>query len=134
MAYVFLEDGTDVNAETIKQGYGFAYLKYPFKKLEPFRQLGNEAREQEKGLWADKGLREFEWLLDKHSQPFKIYAMAGGMWAVRYEDWVKTHVEDAELVAVLLDIRRWSVEFSERDLSKKVAEAGWLRQKENANE
>lgn len=51
LAYVFLEDGTFLNLEIIKQGYGFAYTKYPFKYLEQFRQAEKEAREQGRGLW-----------------------------------------------------------------------------------
>jgi len=34
LAYVYLMDGTFLNAEIIKQGYGFAYTKYPFKYME----------------------------------------------------------------------------------------------------
>ncbi|MEK6690995.1 MAG: thermonuclease family protein [Nitrospirota bacterium] len=51
LAYIFLEDGTFLNAEIIKQGYGFAYTKYPFKYLEEFRQYEREARENSRGLW-----------------------------------------------------------------------------------
>ena len=36
LAYVFLEDGTFLNAEIIKQGYGFAYTKFPFQYMEKF--------------------------------------------------------------------------------------------------
>lgn len=39
LAYVYLEDGTFLNAEIIQQGYGRAYLKYPFKYKEMFRTL-----------------------------------------------------------------------------------------------
>lgn len=52
LAYVYLADGTFVNAEIVKQGYGYAYTKYPFKYLEEFRALEREAREAERGLWA----------------------------------------------------------------------------------
>ncbi len=52
LAYVFLEDGTFLNAEIIKQGYGFAYTRFPFKYLDEFRRLEREAREQKKGLWG----------------------------------------------------------------------------------
>ena len=31
LAYVFLEDGTFLNAEIVKQGYGHAYTRFPFK-------------------------------------------------------------------------------------------------------
>jgi len=34
LAYVFLEDGTFLNAEIVKQGYGFAYTRFPFKYLD----------------------------------------------------------------------------------------------------
>jgi len=52
LAYVYLEDGTFVNAEIIRQGYGFAYTRYPFAHLEEFRALEREAREARRGLWA----------------------------------------------------------------------------------
>ncbi len=51
LAYVYLEDGTFVNAEIIKQGYGFAYIKYPFKYMEEFLEYERQAREGKRGLW-----------------------------------------------------------------------------------
>lgn len=52
LRYVYLPDGTLVNAEIIKQGYGFAYLSFPVQKSDEFRQLQKVAREQNRGLWA----------------------------------------------------------------------------------
>jgi len=52
LAYVFLEDGTFLNAEIVKQGYGHAYTRFPFKYLDEFRRLEREAREQNRGLWG----------------------------------------------------------------------------------
>ena len=51
LAYVYLIDGTFLNAEIIKQGYGFAYTRFPFKYLDEFRRYEREARENGKGLW-----------------------------------------------------------------------------------
>ena len=51
LAYVYLMDGTFLNAEIIKQGYGFAYNKYPFNSMEAFRGYEREARENRRGLW-----------------------------------------------------------------------------------
>jgi endonuclease YncB( thermonuclease family) len=45
-------EGSFVNAEVIKQGYGFAYTKFPFKYLEEFRGHEREARESARGLWG----------------------------------------------------------------------------------
>ena len=53
LSYVYLSDGTFLNAEIVKQGYGHAYVKYPFKYLEQFRGYEREAREGQRGLWAD---------------------------------------------------------------------------------
>ena len=51
LAYVFLEDGTLLNAKIIKQGYGHAYTEFPFSRMEEFRRLEREAREEQRGLW-----------------------------------------------------------------------------------
>ena len=55
LAYVYLPDGRLLNAEIIKQGYGFAYTRFPFKYMEEFRSYEREALEASKGLWADEG-------------------------------------------------------------------------------
>lgn len=52
LAYVYLQDGTFLNAEIIRQGYGFAYTRFPFKYMDQFRQHEREAREALRGLWA----------------------------------------------------------------------------------
>ena len=52
LAYVFLKDGTFVNAEIVQQGYGFAYTRFPFRYLEEFRTYEREARAAGRGLWA----------------------------------------------------------------------------------
>jgi len=52
VAYVFLDDGTLVNAEIIRQGYGYAYSRFPFARMEEFRALEAEARTARRGLWS----------------------------------------------------------------------------------
>ncbi len=52
LAYVYLEDGTCLNAELIRQGYGHAYTKYPFRRLREYVALEAEAREAGRGLWG----------------------------------------------------------------------------------
>ena len=46
-------DGTLLNAEIIAHGYGFAYTRFPFSKMEEFRELERKAREAGRGLWGD---------------------------------------------------------------------------------
>lgn len=52
LRYVYLPDGTLVNLEIIRRGYGFAYLSFPVEKSEEFRQAQKEARENGLGLWS----------------------------------------------------------------------------------
>lgn len=53
LRYVYLPDGTLVNAELIKQGYGFAYLGFPFSKQDDFRQYQQDAMVANAGLWDE---------------------------------------------------------------------------------
>jgi hypothetical protein len=45
-------DGLFVNAEIVRQGYGHAYVEYPFRYMEEFRALERFARNAGKGLWG----------------------------------------------------------------------------------
>lgn len=51
LRYVYLPDGTLVNAQLIRVGYAFAYVIFPYTKLDAFKQLEAEARDQNRGLW-----------------------------------------------------------------------------------
>lgn len=61
LRYIYLPDGRLVNAEIIKNGYGFAYLGFPFTKSEEFASYEKNAREQNIGLWSncDPKLNDF---------------------------------------------------------------------------
>ena len=53
LAYVYRErDNLDFNAELVKQGYAYAYLKYPTERGEEFLGYQREARRAGRGLWA----------------------------------------------------------------------------------
>lgn len=53
LRYVYLPDGRLVQAELVKQGYGFAYTAFPFTKSAEFSAYQREAREQNRGLWSE---------------------------------------------------------------------------------
>lgn len=60
LRYLYLPDGTLVNAEIIKQGYGFAYTYFPFEKLEEFRGYQKQAEEKKAGLWGECSIETLE--------------------------------------------------------------------------
>jgi len=51
LAYIYTDQGQCFNAALIREGYGHAYLQYPFQFMEEFRALEQEARRQKRGLW-----------------------------------------------------------------------------------
>jgi micrococcal nuclease len=53
LAFVYLVDGTFVNLEIVRRGYGFAYTRFPFRYLDEFRAAERAARESGAGLWAE---------------------------------------------------------------------------------
>ena len=55
LAYVYrAPDGLFVNLEIVRQGYGKAYVKYPFEHMALFQHYESRARSSGKGLWSEK--------------------------------------------------------------------------------
>jgi micrococcal nuclease len=52
LAYVYLEDGSCFDLELVAEGYGFAYLKYPFFFMDEFRNAELAARYGKRGMWG----------------------------------------------------------------------------------
>ena len=57
IATLYIND-TDINAQQVKEGLAWAYVKYSTK----YTTLENEAKEQQKGLWKeDHPIAPWEW-------------------------------------------------------------------------
>lgn len=53
LRYVYLPDGTLVNEDLIRNGYGFFYPYFPFTKAEEFSTIQASAKTNFKGLWGN---------------------------------------------------------------------------------
>lgn len=53
LRYVYLPDGTLVNEKLIQDGYGFAYVFFPFTKSADFSSAQDSAKKAGKGLWGN---------------------------------------------------------------------------------
>lgn len=51
LAYIFTEDGLDVNAELLHTGFAKAYLYFPLERKEEFACYHKQAKEAEVGMW-----------------------------------------------------------------------------------
>ena len=65
-------DGLFVNAEIVRQGYGHAYTRFPFKYMEEFRDYERIAREAGKGLWGQSSGRLWELVPNLHDRPTQL--------------------------------------------------------------
>ena len=53
LAYVFLDDGTNINKKLIEEGYAYEYTyERPYKFQSEFKTAQHDAEQQKKGLWA----------------------------------------------------------------------------------
>lgn len=51
LAYVYLKDGTDLNATMIELGAAKGYFRFPLVRTDEFKKLHNAARKEKLGLW-----------------------------------------------------------------------------------
>ena len=66
LAYVVLLDGRVLNAELIKNGYGYAYLNFPHSEFVTYQLLMEQAIAQKRGLWQNAARDDLpKWLRSK---------------------------------------------------------------------
>lgn len=51
LRYVYLQNGTFVNAYMVQKGYANAYIAFPFKYMEEFKKYQKDAMNKSLGLW-----------------------------------------------------------------------------------
>lgn len=58
LRYVFTDDGELVNQRIVEEGYGFAYVAFPFQRKEQFVASQERARLSGAGLWSSCEIEE----------------------------------------------------------------------------
>ena len=116
------------DAEIIKQGYGFAYTKFPFKYLEKFKQYQKEAEENKRGLWRGGGEVELDWLERNRKEPLKLYKMANDLWGIKFRNFIRTRISNDELVPILEEVEALANECHERDLEMELLRKDWKKE------
>ncbi|MBW1741332.1 MAG: thermonuclease family protein [Deltaproteobacteria bacterium] len=71
LAYVFLQDGTFVNAELVKGGYAYYVFRRPNTKYDPLLlRLQREAMAKRAGMWKQFPNQKGPFLGNRHSRRF----------------------------------------------------------------
>ncbi|MDD5222454.1 MAG: thermonuclease family protein [bacterium] len=94
----------DFDASLISCGYGHAYTRFPFARMDKYRDLERQARFSNRGLWA--GGNSYEKLFDKAGEKGISAKQEGYFVASRNSD--KFHRPDC----------KWAMKISDRNLIK----------------
>lgn len=58
LRYIYMEDGTFVNAKILEDGYANVFYSKQISKIDEFKRLERDARENKRGLWGEvEGLK-----------------------------------------------------------------------------
>ena len=58
LRYIYMEDGTFVNAKILEDGYANVFYSKQISKMDEFKRLERDARENKRGLWGEvEGLK-----------------------------------------------------------------------------
>ena len=141
LAYVFVRDRL-ANAELIRQGYAYAYIRFPFRRQSEFVALEREARERQCGLWY-RSAPESPRLPDKvpvvfwqdAAKHYGEYAAVEGTIVATYNSgkacFLNFHKDYSRFFTAVIfasDFSRFSVTPESYYLGKKVRVSGYIKE------
>jgi len=106
LRYVELPDGRLLNAELIRQGYGYAFTRYPIMREDEFLQYQEVAQKAGYGVWSDQGRAELRWNEEHDIEAVRLHPMGNRSWAIEYQGRIKPHVRSGELAHELSKLRK----------------------------
>ena len=122
LGYAYLEDGTFLQEELIKNGLAIAYTKYPLDdgRKTQFLAWEQEARNRQIGLWQDDGFSEVLWILAQKQPLLQLTKIAKDQCSIGFGNWVLKPVPYADIANRLEQLYRSIYEFSPRELQAKL--------------
>ena len=128
LRYVYLSppDSRLLNKEMVRQGYARVYRRFRFSREAEFSEAEGEARQEEKGIWQEKGMAEVRWLRQHGAQAVEVLPLSGERYAVVYGGMVKSGVRPDRLAKTVQDVLRWRAENSDREFENAARKGGFL--------
>jgi endonuclease YncB( thermonuclease family) len=124
LGYVYLEDGTFLQEELIKNGYAIAYTKYPLDERRKTQLLAweQEAKKRRIGLWKDDGFPEVLWTLKQKQPLLQVSKASKGNWKIAFGNWISQPIKYSNLEDNLKQLYSSIYEFSPRQLQARLTE------------
>lgn len=127
LRYVRLADGRLLNEVLVREGWAFALTRFPFGRKEAFLAAEDAARAAGVGVWADGGMAEVRWILDRARTPIEIFPSSNRTWALRLGPWIKPRVRTAKLIGELNRLVAWSAARNGTIIDDQWRAAGYRR-------
>jgi endonuclease YncB( thermonuclease family) len=136
LGYLYLEDGTYMQEELIKNGYAIAYTKYPLdeNRKAQFLAREQEARNKGIGLWKDSGLPEILWILEQKHPLLQVTKISKDGWRIGFGNWILEPIQYGEIERNLEHLYSSIYEFSPRELQDKLRELQYKKKPSNSND
>jgi hypothetical protein len=124
LGYVYLEDGTFLQEELIKNGYAITYTRYPLDEGRKAKFLAweQEAKNRGIGLWKDNGFPEVLWTLKQKQPLLQVSKASKGNWKTAFGNWISEPLQYSDLENNLKQLYSLIYEFSPRELQTKLSE------------
>ena len=136
LGYVYLEDGSFLQEELIKNGYAIAYTKYPLdeRKKTQFLAWEQEAKKKRIGLWKDDGFPELRWILKQKQPLLELTKLSLDKWKIGFGNWILKPVQYRNLENRLKQLYSMIYEFSPRELQAKLKQMQYKNKLINGND
>jgi endonuclease YncB( thermonuclease family) len=136
LGYVYLEDGTFLQKELIKNGYAIAYTKYPLDEGKKSQLLAweQEAKQRRIGLWKDDGVPEVRWILKQKQPLMQLTKLSTDKWKIAFGNWILKPVQYRDIENRLKQLYSMIYEFSPRELQTKLKQMQYKNKQINGND
>jgi micrococcal nuclease len=125
--YLLAPDGRLLNKEMVRRGVARVYRRFRFSREAEFSEAEGEARQEERGIWREKGMAEVRWLRQHGAQrAVEILLLSGERYAVVYDGMAKPGIPPDRLAKTVQDVLRWRAENSDREFGNAARKGGFL--------
>jgi endonuclease YncB( thermonuclease family) len=124
LGYAYLEDGTFLQEELIKNGYAIAYTKYPLDegRKAQFLAWEQEAKKSGIGLWKNDGFPEILWILAQKQPLLQVTRKSKDQWKIGFGNRILEPVHYGDIANNLKQLYSSIYEFSPRELQAKMTQ------------
>jgi endonuclease YncB( thermonuclease family) len=136
LGYVYLEDGTFLQEELIKNGYAIAYTKYPLDEGKKAQFLAWEQEAKNRGirLWKDDGFPEVLWILAQKQPLLEVTKISKDEWKIGFGNWVLKPVQYGDIENNLEQLYSSIYEFSPRELQANLTKMQYKEEQPTDND